>query len=265
MARLWWCSSTALPGLVAAAGLLLLSLLLWWNRRQSGRKQRYCRLLFGAGRVSAGKREFGDGTVMTLREESVDPQVLVAEGFLSKEECESVIQEHQHLLSRSTVYADDGSNKNDESRTSSSAYLGGGRPGTVLERIEKRAAELLEVPLEHLETLQLLRYEPSQKYDAHWDYFRNGPDASNNRTKTALVYLNDLEEGDEGGGTRFVKLGLEVRPVAGRVVTWSNCVAEEGLAATAENCDERTLHAGEPPQRSVKYALNIWARNMPAR
>jgi prolyl 4-hydroxylase len=191
--------------------------------------------------------------------------VLVGEGFVTPEEAQELIRDFEGLLARSTVYGENGSNETESSRTSSTAYLPPGEPGTLVERLERRAAALLGVPMDHLETLQLLRYEPSQKYDAHWDFFRTGPDAANNRTKTALVYLNDLETGDAGGSTRFPKLNLEVKPALGRVVVWHNCAAEPGKAAVAKDCDDRTLHAGEPPERSVKYAINIWARNLPAR
>lgn len=203
--------------------------------------------------------------MITLMEKFRSPQILVADAFLSPTEARQLINEYEGNLSRSTLYGDTGVNEVGESRSSFTAFLPPGQPGSVLEAIEKRASDLLQVPLEHLETLQLVRYGPSQKYDAHWDYFTSGPEMSKNRTKTALVYLNDLEEGDVGGGTLFPKLDLEVRPTTGRVVVWHNCDAESGRPAQARDCDHRTLHAGAPPERSTKFALNVWARNQPAR
>lgn len=238
-----------------------------WCQSSSALSYDSANRLFGSGNITtdAGRRDLGDGTVIVLRVENSDPPVLAGDGFLSKEECQQLIKEYEHLLKRSTVYGRDGQHDVDDSRTSSTVFLPAGEPGTLLERVEKRAAKLLAVPLEHIETLQLLRYEPSQRYNAHHDFFVDGPDAANNRIKTALVYLNDLDADDEGGGTRFPEINLEIRPTTGRVVVWHNCDAEEGEAATSENCDKRTLHAGEPPQKSTKFAINIWARNLPTR
>jgi prolyl 4-hydroxylase len=246
--------------LLGVVALLILTLLVFLIRRP----RRRCSIM-RAATVTAGERDLGDGTVVMLRVENVDPPVLVGDGFLSRVECRQLIREYETLLSRSTVYGEDGSNNIDSSRTSSTTFLPPGEPGSIVATVERRASALLSVPIKQLETLQLLRYEPAEKYDPHWDYFLNGPDADNNRTMTALVYLNDLESGDDGGGTHFPNLNLEIRPMTGRVVVWHNCSAVRGEAAVAKDCDDRTLHAGLPPTKSVKYALNIWSRNLPAR
>lgn len=219
----------------------------------------------GTTQVLSGTRDLGDGTVVVLQVAHEDPLVLVGEGFLSEEESKHLISENETLLHRSTVYAKDGSHEEDKSRTSSTAFLPTGSPGSLIEKLEQRASLLLSVPKNHLERLQMIRYEPSEKYDQHVDFFTSGPDKLNNRTKTALVYLNNLDPKDDGGSTHFSKLNLKIKPKVGRVVVWHNCAAEYGKAATDKNCDDRTLHAGEPPMSSVKFALNIWARNLPAR
>ena len=238
-----------------------------WCRSSTALSYDSANRLFGSGNITtdAGSRDLGDGTLIVLRVENSDPPVLVGDGFLSKEECLQLIKEYEHLLNRSTVYGKDGQHDIDDSRTSHTSFLPAGEPGTLLERVEKRAATLLSVPLAHIETLQLLRYEPSQRYNAHHDFFTEGPDAANNRIKTALIYLNDLESDDEGGGTEFPEINIEIRPKTGRVVVWQNCDAEKGKAATAENCDKRTLHAGLPTHKSIKFALNAWVRNIPVR
>jgi prolyl 4-hydroxylase len=74
------------------------------------------------------------------------------------------------------------------------------------------------------------------------------------RTITMFVYLNNLDEFETGGGTRFPKVNnLTIRPVRGQAVIWNNT-----LPSGVE--DDRTLHGGDPPKQSTKYGLNIWFR-----
>lgn len=68
------------------------------------------------------------------------------------------------------------------------------------------------------------------------------------RVITIFCYLNDVEE---GGETCFPEAGIKVKPKAGRAVVFSNIRANH-------EPDPRTVHAGEPPIKGVKYGLNIW-------
>lgn len=49
------------------------------------------------------------------------------------------------------------------------------------------------------ESLQVLRYETGQKYDAHFDYFhdRNNLKLGGQRVATVLMYLTDVNKGGE--------------------------------------------------------------------
>jgi prolyl 4-hydroxylase len=52
---------------------------------------------------------------------------------------------------------------------------------------------------ENAESLQVLRYETGQKYDAHFDYFhdRNNLKRGGQRVATVLMYLTDVSKGGE--------------------------------------------------------------------
>lgn len=147
-------------------------------------------------------------------------------------------------------------------RTSHSAHLARAQTPLVAE-IEKRAAKIMGCPVSHLEPLQVVRYTPGQQFRPHHDYFAPGSPAharamatSGQRQSTILIYLNDMEPGETGGRTVFPKLDIGIQPRAGRAVWWHNCKPngqEEPL----------TLHGGEPPVKSTKYAINVWSRARP--
>ena len=83
-------------------------------------------------------------------------------------------------------------------RTSSGAFLKRGQDDAI-QHIEAKIAKLSGIPAENGEGLQILNYEASEKYEAHFDYFH---DQSNQldggqRLATMLMYLSDVEEGGE--------------------------------------------------------------------
>lgn len=52
---------------------------------------------------------------------------------------------------------------------------------------------------ENAESMQVLRYEIGQKYDAHFDYFhdKNNVKRGGQRFATVLMYLTDVKKGGE--------------------------------------------------------------------
>jgi len=170
-----------------------------------------------------------------------------------------MIQLYEPELKPSTV-ADDKDhtiNKPNPNRTSWSAFCAPGKPGDLVERIEKRAVALTGKSLRHMENLQLVRYTPpGQHYAPHFDFFHNDPDSQ--RTVTCFVYLNDT---DGEAPTRFTKLNLDVVPKAGRACVWDNAPTH----GKGHMLDRSLEHAGVPVKTATKYGLNIWWRSLPFR
>jgi hypothetical protein len=184
---------------------------------------------------------------------SFSPRIRYLHQFLSSDECAHMFQLAAPLFERSSVR----SHAAHAARTSSTASLDGAdvSDDTIVQRIRARVARFAGVGEDFLEPLQVVRYNQGQHYAKHHDFFpicdiadkyRNG-----RRTRTFLIYLNDLPDGEIGGGTQFPELEVELRPEKGAALVWNNCL-DNGHE------DGRTLHAGLPLHEpgSVKYAIN---------
>jgi len=188
------------------------------------------------------------------------PFLYVLSGFMSPEECQHFLQISKDRFERSSVTGVSGQQGQDNVRTSYSCLLGESET-PIVRAVEERAARVCGVDVSHIEALQIVRYHPGQKYDAHHDYFHYPLD--NQRYITLLVYLND---DFEGGATRFVHSSVNkaVQPVAGDAAFWYNSV-HAGNGSHAVKCLTESEHQGTPPTSGVKYAVNIWVRQKPFR
>ncbi len=150
---------------------------------------------------------------------------------------------------------------------------------SVITSIEQRACELLSLPNNSIEPLQLVKYDVGQYFSVHHDLgvlYDDGsvelPQRKNTllspprRIVTVLVYLNDVEKCN-GGSTQFPLLigkqrntnkdqgnnlytsngfdndgrskCLEIYPKRGMAVIWCN-IKKDGTP------DERVVHSGQP-------------------
>lgn len=156
------------------------------------------------------------------------------ENLISAEERDQLLALGKPLLGRSKV---EGSRESPD-RTSSTAYL---PDNPLTAKIRERAARLVNYPVNKVEQLQLVCYQPGQQYKPHHDYLSH----RNSRHVTFFVYLDDSD-----GATEFPRLGLKIQPKPLCAAMWYN-VDPSGKP----NPD--TLHAGRPPTRE-KYGINIW-------
>lgn len=141
-------------------------------------------------------------------------------------------------------------------RTSSSGNVDANDP--FIQSIERRIDDVLGLPSIYGETMQGQRYEVGQEFKYHLDLFWTKADywpdeagRGGQRSITAMAYLNDVEE---GGATEFTQLGMAVTPKRGALLVWNNNLPD-GLP------NEKTMHAGAPVVRGVKYVLTKWYRS----
>ena len=194
-----------------------------------------------------------------------NPTVRTIEGLLTEEECDVLIRYGEEQLQPSTVSTQTGDVR-DSARTSTSAFLPvkDEMPEPVREvvrKIEDAMRLFCGVPLERMETFQLVKYEKGEEYKAHMDWFEKGnPDAINQRTHTGFLYLNSLPPNT--GDTIFPRAKFRVTPEVGKLVIWENCSAS---GDETSSCDPLTEHLAQKLQSGTKYGLNCWVRGKKAR
>jgi prolyl 4-hydroxylase len=180
-------------------------------------------------------------------------QLYTLTDFLSAKECARLVALCSHHLRPSTLaYV-----TNDSAfRTSTTADLCHLK-SPVATSIDEKICRTLGIQPSYSEGIQAQRYDVGQQFKAHWDYFEPDTHAfrkfaglRGNRTWTFMVYLN---EGMEGGATRFTEIDYAVQPKLGMAVLWNNLHAD-GTPNVA------TQHAGEPVTRGHKTIITKWFR-----
>lgn len=190
---------------------------------------------------------------------SLEPRAFIIPNFISDYEAEVIIKEAKLKLKVSTVgNTDGGGTRTSETRTSRNAWVGR-KTNPTIESIYLRAADILNIDEELLQTntnaedMQVVYYVNGQKYDSHHDWGVSGYPES--RFITLLMYLTDQVDEDAGGETSFPKAanlqGMKVHPGKGSAVLFYNLL-EDG------NGDDLALHAALPVHRGEKWLANFW-------
>ena len=173
--------------------------------------------------------------------------------FMTADECARLISlVSNHLSPSETTYliADK------QHRTSTTAYLCHlGHPLAM--QIDDKICRTLGIRAEYAEGTQAQRYDVGQQFKAHWDCFEPNTvvyqrmaGVRGNRTWTFMVYLN---EGMQGGATRFTEIDYAVQPKTGMALFWNNLHADGSP-------NEATKHAGEPVTGGHKVIITKWFR-----
>jgi len=178
--------------------------------------------------------------------------LFIVRGFLDRAICESLIERIDAKRRPSEIADDVGI---EHFRTSETCDLDWSDP--VVADVDEKVCALLGYPPRSGEPLQGQRYAPGQEFKPHtdtfepggYDFYRHTADMGQ-RTWTAMIYLN---EPDEGGATRFRKIGKTVQAETGKLLAWNNLLPD-GRPNPA------TLHQGMKVRRGTKYVLTKWFR-----
>ncbi len=191
------------------------------------------------------------------------PRVAVMRDVLSAEECDRLMHEAEATMTRSEVItADNAGTTPDKTRTSCGMYFEPGRL-PLADAVQRRMMAMMDMPIDHGEPLQVLRYGPGDVYQPHFDFFESdGADHVDStvglygqRVATMICYLADVAE---GGATCFPEVGLEVRPRRGMAVYFTYVDADGAV-------DRTSLHGGAPVITGEKWILTQWCRSRPYR
>lgn len=173
-----------------------------------------------------------------------EPLIVILGNVLSNEECDELIKLSEDRLQRSKIA---NALEVDELRSSSSMFFQEGE-NEVVGRVEKRVSQIMGIPVEHGEGLQILNYKVGQEFKAHFDFFSS--ENANPRISTLVMYLNDVEQ---GGETYFPKLNFSVSPQKGMAVYFEYFYNDQTL-------NDLTLHGGAPVIIGDKWAATQWMR-----
>ena len=203
----------------------------------------------GAMSIDAGDRKVS--VLVTMP----DPQIVMFADFLSKNECDRLVETARPRMQRSlTVDNQSGGEAVNDDRTSNGMFFQRGE-NEVIRRVEQRIALLLNWPLENGEGLQVLHYKPGAEYKPHYDYFApNEPGTptilkrGGQRVGTLVMYLN---EPARGGATVFPDISLQVVPRRGNAVFFSY---------NRPDPSTKTLHGGAPVLEGEKWIATKWLR-----
>lgn len=196
------------------------------------------------------KRLAADPSVQKVPVEQAE--IWAVSQFLSPAECQQLVAMIDVVAKPSRVF-DHGYGAN--FRTSYSGDVV--RSDPFVRMVERRIDDLLGMPHDNGETIQGQRYLPGQEFKPHMDWFfskasywKDEAKRGGQRCFTAMVYLNEVEE---GGTTDFTRIGVSIPPQQGAMIIWNNARPDGVL-------NDDTMHCGMPVVRGVKYVITKWYR-----
>jgi hypothetical protein len=188
-----------------------------------------------------------------------DPMVAVIENVLSVQERLYVIEKATSLIKRAMVSLDEAPAEI-QGRTGKNCWLRY-RDDSSIMAIGKKIADIVGIPINYAEAMQVIHYGPGEEYRPHYDSYdlstargQRCCKFGGQRLLTALVYLNDVPN---GGGTNFPKLSLQVEAKAGKMVVFHNVARDETRP------HPMSLHGGMPVVEGDKWAFNMWFHARP--
>jgi prolyl 4-hydroxylase len=210
--------------------------------------------LMGGTAIPAGDR------MVRVAARAQRPVLAVLNGVIDRAECEELIELARDRLRPSTVVdPQTGRDVAADWRASEGMFF---RPleNALIERLDRRIAALMNLPVEHGEGLQVLHYPRGAGSAPHFDFLVPTNPASQasiarsgQRVSTLVTYLNDVAA---GGETVFHAAGWTVSPQRGNAVYFEYC-------NSLGEVDHASLHSSNAVERGEKWVATKWMRARP--
>ncbi len=177
-----------------------------------------------------------------------EPPIFIIDNFISKRECQSIIESNKDQLLRAETRSGSDTYRNNYAKSLESESK---HHSFILEKI------LFELNLssEFFEPIQIQKYKKGQRYKEHFDArdISNTDELEKNfmqRKISLIIYLN---EDFLGGETFFPKLDLIVNPKIGRLLFFENCFKESEFPHPFSSHEGKEIISGE------KWILTLWS------
>jgi hypothetical protein len=185
------------------------------------------------------------------------PRAFLLSGMISTEDAAEIVKVAAEQMARSEVVHRPGESAVNSVRTSFGMFI-----MTVVEaneRLRRRVAVIVGVPIEHIEATQVLRYHPGQYYRVHPDYFYT--DATEHlarggqRFATVLTWLNEIKS---GGETKFPY--ASPKPLTVKQTGVGNSVLFYSTDIDGKEMTSSQHEAVAPGEGSIKWVAVCWVR-----
>ena len=191
---------------------------------------------------------------------STEPLIHIVDSFITDEEIINIMGCGASTLTEAAVLSpnvEKGASVGVKSthRTGKHAWISRNK-NKVVENLYSRISNLIGLPVTSSGMLQLIYYGTDQQYKPHYDSWDETTEKGKaclkekgQRVLTCLFYLNDVEE---GGGTFFPDINLEVEAKKGRLLIFHNCITDTA------NRNKKSKHSGMLVTKGYKWASTIW-------
>tara|TARA_R110000772_G_scaffold210740_1_gene321452 strand:- start:2357 stop:3319 length:963 start_codon:yes stop_codon:yes gene_type:complete len=177
------------------------------------------------------------------------------------EQLNTIISTCAPLLKDVSLFGGEGKNsKNEKIRNNTHYPTPLPNDSVALALLENLLAKAAGLPISFAEPPVVLKYQPEQYYQWHYDHIYPHTDSIaqhiaqfGQRVKTAIFYLND---GFTGGETEFKTPLISVQPQMNKTLIFDNCDKDEKR-------DVSSIHRGKAVTDGEKWIVTLWFRNKP--
>jgi len=188
------------------------------------------------------------------------PTLAVLNDVLSAAECAELLEMARPRLEPSTVVDPKTGFDIVTGLRSSFGMFFRPQENAFIARLDRRIAEVMNLPVENGEGLQILHYPEGAGSAPHFDFLVPSNAAnqasiarSGQRVSTMVTYLNDVPA---GGETLFPEAGWAVSPQRGNAVYFEYC-------NSLGEVDHASLHASNAVASGEKWVATKWMRQRP--